>query len=147
VDERPATISSPPRGAVWAWIAAVAVVGVVAFLVGRELAADPEPDLVAPDTLVELHLENGRVFLGTYVTEASGMLVLSDPAELTGLGSSAGLNVSALALEPTAFEGTVLVQRSQVSLLGAVRAGSTLADAYAEAVSGEEAVPSSSPGS
>ena len=96
-------------------------------------------------TLLEVHLSDDRVILGIFMNQADGRLVLSEPAELTAMSSGDELDVQPLSRRPTSIDGNLLLERTQIIFVGAIRANSPLSDAYVDATGVEVAAPSPSP--
>lgn len=144
MQDRP--VPTPERPWVLLGISVALLLGVLGFTIGRQAStgtAPPQP--IAPGTLVELQMAEGRVLLGIFVTQADGRLALSDPAEVVPTESGEGLDVRPLARRPASIDGHLLVERSQVLFVGAVRPGTSLSEAYVEATGVDFTAPTPTP--
>jgi hypothetical protein len=126
----------------------VIVAAVLVIVLGLQVAADvvfggPLAQLARKSTLQELQLSGGITYVGRVESDADGWIRLADPAvirEQTGQGASAssatGYIVQALIADPFDMQGDVVVAERQVTSVGNVADGSSLAQAYERALHG-----------
>lgn len=134
-----------PRTAALAGLAVALLVGGV--VVGALLRGDPVDRLAPPGALMEIHLADGSVYLGDLTSQTDDYLELAGPAVVVAgaaEGDAATYRVIPLAEDPYFVVGPALLSREQVTLVGAVAAGSSVERAYQDAMA--EGAPESSPG-
>lgn len=134
-----------PRNLGLAALAVAVLAGGVA--VGILVRGDAVDQLAPAGSLMEVHLADGSVYLGDLTDQTDDYLELTGPATVIpgeGEGEAATYRVVPLAADPYFLIGPALLSREQVSVVGAVSAGSPIERAYQDAMasSGSEASPS-----
>lgn len=114
--------------------------------VGAQLRADGARALAPAGTLMEVHLEDGTVYLGDVTNESDAYLQLSAAAVIVPEQGEeeATYRVQPLTGEPYSLVGPVAIARDRISLIGVVSAGSPVQLAYQDAMAGAS-MPSPTP--
>lgn len=130
------------------WLVAAALLLATGWAIGSRLGASGL-ERVAPDgSLMEVHLDDGSVYLGAVDASEDGW-ILSDPAIVVPEGAEGpetSYAVQPLSGDPYGIGGPILIPRDRVLFLGGVRAGSGIEAAYQTAMSGGGETPPPSPG-
>lgn len=129
--------SSPIRiGLAVAGLAALVALGI---LIGSLLSPAGPMSLAPSGSLIEVHTTDGTVYLGDLVDDGDGFLRLEAAAVVlpeSGTGGTATYRVTPLSADPYALVGPVIIPRESATLVGAVAAGSTIEQAYRDAMNG-----------
>ena len=99
------------------------------YLLANRLTAVEGSSAIEPGSLIQVHLASGRIVVGTYRGGAEGFLILSE-AGTAAIGEGEPPRVQPLSSEPFGMPDSVLLERSQIMLIGGVAPGSTLHTAY-----------------
>jgi len=152
------TLSVPSAGRVLAAVVAVAV-ALALVLVGIRigtvlLRTSPVMSVAAESDLSQIQLVGGVVYVGQIINDDDGAIRLRGGAQVrqeavpaaSGQQASTQIVVQSLATDPYGLTADVVIPMDQVTLVGAVSPGSSLAQAYAQAMSGSPtATPEPSP--
>lgn len=111
------------------------------------LQTSPVMSVAAESELSQVQLIGGIVYVGQIINDDDGTIRLRDGAQVrqeavpAASGQQAGTQivVQSLATDPFGLTADVVIPMDQVTLVGAVSPASSLAQAYAQAMSGSPA--------